>query len=70
MKLHISTSIQGLLNNYKNRNLGNIIIKDGAYLNGKDARKYLNQALKDGWKLLPSDECNNFDPQKGCLGHE
>lgn len=70
MILHISTSIEGLLRNYKNKNMNNLIIKDGQYLNGKDARKHLKEALQKGWKLLPSNGCDNFDHQKGCLGHE
>lgn len=69
MRLHISTSIEGILRNYKNKNMNNLIIKDGQYLNGKDARKYLKQMLDAGHRLLPSEGCDNFDNQKGCLGH-
>ena len=32
--------------------------------------KFLKSQRKIGRKVLPICECNNFDYQKGCLGHD
>ena len=73
MKYHISTSIEGLLN-LSDRHLKNMLWSV-TNENGKhpksvqDFRKYLSEELTKGHKCLPSPECDNFDPVKGCLGH-
>lgn len=73
MKYHISTSIEGLLN-LSDRHLKNMLWsvtnENGEHPKSvQDFRKYLSEELTKGHKCLPSPECDNFDPVKGCLGH-
>ena len=69
---HISTSIDGLLA-LKNRDLKNILFnvtdENGKHPTLEEFRKYLYEEKAKGHFLLPSPECDNFDPVKGCLGH-
>ena len=41
----------------------------GHVLSDMEARKYLNECLEKGWKVLPMGDCDNFDYQTGCKGH-
>lgn len=73
MILHISTSIEGLLN-LSDRHLKNMLwsITDENGNHPKSVqefRQYLSEELAQGHRLLPSPECDNFDPVIGCLGH-
>jgi hypothetical protein len=59
---HLTTNIAGLMKNCTDRKLG--LLFD---MNGKQARKQLQEKLDNGEKLLGSDNCKYFDPIKGCL---
>ena len=71
-RLHVSTSIDGLLS-LNDRDLSNMlnIVQDenGEHPTLEEFRKYLNEEKAKGHRYLPSPECDNFDPVKGCLGH-
>ena len=73
MKYHLSTSIEGLLN-LSDKQLKNILLS-ATDENGEHPesvqyfRKYLNEELTQGHRLLPSPGCDNFDPVHGCMGH-
>lgn len=73
MRWHISTSIDGLLA-LSDRNLSKMLqsVQDenGNHPTLKEFKKYLNEEKALGHRLLPSPYCDNFDPVKGCLGHE
>ena len=44
---------------------------DGHQLNTvKEIREFLQSQLDIGREVLPMGNCDNFDYQKGCLGHE
>jgi hypothetical protein len=58
---HLTTNIEGLLRNYKDKRLGKFFDMDGA-----EARKQLQLLLDKGDRLLPSEGCKHFDPQMGC----
>ncbi len=58
---HLTTNIEFLIKNYTDKKLGDIFQMDG-----KEARKELQELLDKGDKLLPSENCKHFDPQKGC----
>lgn len=71
---HISQNIEGALAlPYKKfaRLFDGVFSDDkGMPLPAKEARKILKQELKEGHRLILSVGCDNFDPVKGCLGHE
>jgi hypothetical protein len=71
---HISVNIQGALNlPYKKfaREYDDVFSDDdGTPIPTKEARKFMKQELKQGHRLIRSKGCDNFDPIKGCLGHE
>ena len=69
---HISTSIDGLLA-MSDRDLSKLIqsVRDenGNQPTLMEFKKFLNEEKAKGHRLLPSPECDNFDPVHGCLGH-
>lgn len=73
MLRHMSTSIDGLLS-LSDKDLTTWLdyIQDdeGKHPTLTELRKYLNDEKSKGHRLLPSPECDNFDPVKGCLGHD
>lgn len=69
----MSTSIDGLLS-LSDKDLTTWLdyIQDdeGKHPTLTELREYLNEEKAKGHRLLPSPECDNFDPVKGCLGHD
>lgn len=43
---------------------------NGRVLSDGEARDVLMEELSKGHRVIPFGECDNFDFQKGCLGHE
>jgi hypothetical protein len=39
------------------------------YHTHEEATDYLNERLSQGFKFITNRECDNFDPELGCLGH-
>lgn len=71
VKHHISCNIEGLLRNYKNKKINFLEDENGVVLSDLDARKELAEFQKKGYKLIPRDDCEGFDPfGNGCPGHE
>jgi hypothetical protein len=68
---HLGVNIQGLLNNYKGKTLKGLLQDDeGNLLTDSEARTFLKECQDKGWKLLPSADCEGFDPLGGgCPGH-
>lgn len=64
MRYHVQMSIEGALSlsNYK---LGKLFDR-----HGPSVRKELKARLAKGEKLIGSENCEGFDPVKGCPGHE
>lgn len=61
--------IQGGIDNAKM--LKGVITVDGKKLNTvKEVRYFLKGQLALGRRVFPLCDCDNFDYQKGCLGHE
>lgn len=67
--VHRSLNIEAAL---KNVNLlSDTIEADGRILRKKcEIKRYLKRQLKAGRKYLPICDCDNFDYQRGCLGHD
>lgn len=43
---------------------------NGRDLSRKEAESLLLDKLSEGIKYLPVGDCDNWDPQEGCLGHK
>lgn len=63
---HLCLSIEGALRNKDFTGLMN----DGREMSRDEAKAELQRLLATGVKLLPSNKCDNFDQEKGCLGHK
>ena len=74
--MHMSTSIEGLLReterNPRRRGVLNFTFKDdgSSYKSVRELQEDLRVQLAKGHRLIKDDRCDNFDPIKGCLGHE
>lgn len=70
-KHHMSVNIKGLLRNYKNRKMNGLLVdEEGKGLSDSEARAFLNECLSKGMKLIPTHNCEGFDPyENGCPGH-
>ena len=69
----MSVSIEGLLamSDAKMKRILNSVKDDeGNQPTLEEFKKYLNHEWAIGHRLLPVPECDNFDPVKGCLGHD
>ena len=67
----MSTSIEGLLRNYKRRKINFIDDDNGRTMSDKEARAEIARLQQLGHKLIPSGDCEGFDPfGGGCPGHE
>ena len=65
----MSLDIDGGIKNA--RLLKGYITVDGRTLNTvKEIRAFLYEQKAMGRELLPIGDCDNFDYQKGCLGHQ
>ena len=67
----MSVDIAGMIRNYGKRSMkGFFNDEEGKELSDSEARKYLADCQKKGWKLIPMGECDGFDYLgAGCPGH-
>lgn len=71
MKYHMSISIEGLLRNYKGRKINIFSDDNGITISDADARAEISRLQSLGHKLIPTTNCDGFDPfGGGCPGHE
>lgn len=69
-KHHMSTNIEGLLRNFKKKKINFIEDGNGNFLSDKEVRIELAELQLKGYKLIPIDDCEGFDPLGGgCPGH-
>ena len=67
--IHLSLDIKGSLRNPGI--LKGVITYNGKKLNTeKEIKDFLQYQLSLGRKFLPMGDCDNFDYQTGCMGHE
>lgn len=64
---HMSVSVDGAI---RNKAFYGFTDKSGKLMTKKQAEAHLTILQMNGIKLLPMDGCDNFDPEKGCLGHD
>lgn len=69
MMRHLSLNIDGAIRNAKMYK--GCITVDGRVLNTvEEIRAFLYEQKAMGRRVLPCGDCDNFDYQKGCLGHQ
>ena len=69
-KRHMSTNIEGLLRNMKGKKINFLDDDNGRTLSDKEARAEIAKLQALGHKLIPSGDCEGFDPfGGGCPGH-
>ena len=72
-KRHMCQSVQGWLNlspRDQRRSLKYTTRDDGTPFGGvAELRQIFIDAKERGYRVLPICECDNFDYQRGCLGH-
>jgi len=69
-KRHMSTNIEGLLRNMKRKKINFIEDDNGRTMSDAEARAEIAQLQAKGHKLIPSGDCEGFDPfGGGCPGH-
>ena len=44
--------------------------KDGKPFTHEEVKEFFSKLLDNGYERYPMGECDNFDKQDGCLGHE
>ena len=68
---HMSVDITGMLRNYGKKSMRGLIKEDnGAEWTDAMVRKYLQECIDKGWKLLPlGKECEGYSHETGCPGH-
>lgn len=69
---HMQIDIAGCLRNHTDRQLGRMFHgEDGSTMTGPQVRDWLRLQLAHGKRLLPcADNCEGFDFQTGCPGHD
>jgi len=71
---HISVSVTGALRlsprDFARSYRGVFFDDTGRPMSTKEARAVLRAELAQGHKIIPSQGCDHFDWEKGCLGHE
>ena len=66
----MSTNIEGLLRNMKGKKINFLDDDNGRTLSDKEARAEIAKLEALGHKLIPSGDCEGFDPfGGGCPGH-
>ena len=71
MTIHLCMDVQGFLENHPNNKdyAGIFQHDDGRVMGATEARHHLLNELAVGHRVIPTTNCDNFDFQKGCLGH-
>lgn len=68
---HLCLDVRGALHNWNDRQMRGVFQHDdGRPLTPFEARNMLMDEIAKGHKVIPCDDCDNFDYQKGCQGHE
>ena len=68
---HMSCNIAGLIRNTGKKSMkGFMSDENGKDLTDKEVRDYLRECLDKGYRVLPMGECEGFNYQTGCPGHE
>lgn len=67
--VHMCVNINGLLKR-DDELLGKLFTDNGVNRPGSEVREWLKLQLTEGKRVLPMGDCEGFDFQTGCPGHE
>lgn len=68
--IHLCVDIRGFLrSNRYPRDYRCFLDKDGNKMTPAAAREFLFDQLSKGHRVIPTTNCEGFDPQTGCPGH-
>lgn len=65
-RYHMRLCVRGAL---RNKSFRVLLHDDGTEMNDDEAFHALCDVLKSGKEYVPIGECDNWDDEKGCLGH-
>ena len=68
-KHHMCLEISGAIKNPQ-MFIGNITVDGKTLYSVPEIVNFFQSQLDMGRRVLPCGDCDNFDYQKGCLGHE
>lgn len=69
--VHMCMSVKGVLKNWRPSQYRKFFTNDnGRVLTADEAKRYLLDEIGKGRLVIPMGECDNFDYQTGCRGHE
>lgn len=69
--IHLCLDVRGALHNWNDRQMRGVFLHDdGRAMTPREARSMLMDQIAMGRKVIPTCECDNFDYQTGCGGHE
>lgn len=69
-KHHVCTNIEGLLRNMKGKKINFFENDKGGFMSDREVREEIAKLQALGHKLIPSADCEGFDPfGGGCPGH-
>lgn len=70
MTYHLCVDVRGALLNWSDRAMDGVFQHDdGRPMKHTEAKLALMDEIAKGHKVIPAAPCDNFDYQKGCLGH-
>ena len=72
MTYHLCLDVKGFLMRHTRKRdyVGLFKTDDGREMGPDEAKRELLNQLALGRKVIPTCECDNFDYQRGCLGHK
>lgn len=70
MKFHICLDIRGMLKKSDSQLKGIFKHDDDTPMTADECRNVLYGKLKQGYEVIPYGNCDNFDKEKGCQGHD
>lgn len=70
-RIHICLDLKGALTNWKKKDYKNVLLDDaGRPLSPEQCKQQFLDWLGEGKLKVPFGDCDNFDYQKGCQGHD
>lgn len=69
--MHLCQDLQGALDRWEDRLWDSVCRdNDGNVMSPAAVKAYFQKCLAEGKRVIPFGACDNFDYQKGCLGHD
>jgi hypothetical protein len=71
-RTHMCVNVEGAMRRIRAQrsNETEFTSNDGRPMSKQEVLIELFSAQNKGWRVIPAGACDNFDYQRGCLGHE